>query len=352
MTDRPDLPPGLAELVSEVRPVDLAKSRAARERLDALAKPPGSLGRLERLAERLAGATGLPPPPLERRAILVFAADHGVAARGVSAYPGEVTAAVLRAVADGNAGVSVVARSVGAEVVAVDVGTTRPVEAPGVLSRRIARGSHDLSRGPALSEDHAMRAIEVGFELAREVAARADVIGLGEVGIGNTTVAAALAHVLAGIPPEIAVGPGTGVDGDGLARKRAIVGRAAARIPASGGAWRTLRELGGLEVAALVGAALGAATAGRPVVLDGYTSGAAALVARGLGPDVAGWLFAGHRSAEPGHGAILQVLGLEPVLDLSMRLGEGTGAALAIPILDAAGAVLREMATLESVMDR
>ncbi len=344
------LPRGLEDRLAAVRPVSAERERAARVRLDALAKPPRSLGKLETIAARLAAAIGLPPPPLGRRVLVVAAADHGVAKQGVSAYPTKVTGAVLRAMAKGGAAVAVLARAVGAEVIPVDVGVARPVEVPGVISRRVAAGSRDLSTGPALSADAAERALEVGFDLGVEIAGRADVVGLGEVGIGNTTSAAALAVALAGLDPVRAVGPGTGIGGERLANKRAIVAVAAARVEPAGDAWSALCEVGGLEIGALAGVALGAAAAGRPVVLDGYATGAAALVAGGLRPEVAGWLFASHRSAEPGHGAVLEALGLEPALDLAMRLGEGTGAALVLPILDAAGAILREMATLDSVV--
>lgn len=339
----------LIPLIRQVRAPDASRERAARARLDALAKPPGSLGVLEDLAVRLAGIAGFPPVPPHRPCVLVFGADHGVAVRGVSAYPSEVTGHVLRAVAEGTAAVSVMARAVGAEVVAIDMGTHFPIEADGVLSVRIAAGSSDLSTGPALTEDQAHRAIEAGFEIAARYAGRNDVIGLGEVGIGNTTVAAALAVTLAGVPVRRAVGRGTGVSDGALARKRAIVAAATRRVAAADPI-SALREVGGLEVAGLAGAALGAAAMGRPVVLDGYISSVAGLVAARLEPAVGAYLFASHRSLEPGHSDILDALGLHPALDLAMRLGEGTGAVLAFPILRAAAAVLGEMGTLEAVL--
>ena len=339
----------LSPLIRQVRAPDAGNERAARAHLDTLAKPPGSLGVLEDLAVRLAGITGFPPAPSCRPCVLVFGADHGVAARGVSAYPEEVTGHVLRAVAEGTAAVSVMARAIGAEVVAVDMGTHSPVEADGVLPVRIAAGSSDLSTGPALTEDQAYRSIEAGFEIGARFARQNDVIGLGEVGIGNTTVAAALAVTLAGVPVQRAVGRGTGISDSVLAQKRRIVAAAARRV-ASADPISALREVGGLEVGGLAGAALGAAAMERPVVLDGYISSVAGLVAARLEPSVGAYLFASHRSAEPGHRDVLDALSLHSPLDLSMRLGEGTGAVLAFPILRAAAAVLGEMGTLEAVL--
>ncbi|HJR53769.1 MAG TPA: nicotinate-nucleotide--dimethylbenzimidazole phosphoribosyltransferase [Gemmatimonadota bacterium] len=339
----------LKPLIRQVRSADADAEREARAYLDSLAKPPGSLGGLEDLAARLSAIAGFPPAPLERACVLVFGADHGVAARGVSAYPAEVTGLILRAVAEGRAAVSVLARAIGAEVVAVDMGTRVPVEAAGVLPVRIAAGSADLSTGPALTEDQALRAIEAGFEIGARLARRNDVVGLGEVGIGNTTVAAALAVALAGVPVERAVGRGTGITSFALAEKRKIVATAAARVGSTDPVG-ALREVGGLEVAGLSGAALGAAAMGRPVVLDGYISSVAGLVAARLAPAVGAYLFASHRSAEAGHRDVLAALGLHAALDLGMRLGEGTGAVLAFPILRAAAALLREMATLEAVV--
>lgn len=339
----------LTPLIRQVRAPNAENERAARAHLDKLAKPPGSLGDLEDLAVRLAGIIGFPPSPPCRPCVLVFGADHGVAARGVSAYPAEITGQVLRAVAGGTAAVSVMAQAIGAEVVAIDMGTNFPVEADGVLPVRIAAGSSDLSTGPALTEDQAYRAIEAGFEIGARFAGQNDVIGLGEVGIGNTTVAAALAVVLAGVPVQRAVGKGTGISDSALAKKRGIVAAAARRV-ASADPISALQEVGGLEVGGLAGAALGAATMGRPVVLDGYISSVAGLVAAQLVPAAGAYLFASHRSAEPGHRYVLDALGLHPALDLAMRLGEGTGTVLAFPILRAAAAVLGEMGTLEAVL--
>lgn len=347
MIRRP-VPPELAGVVAEIEPAARTDEAAVRAHLDALTKPPGSLGRLEDLAVRLARVYGDPPPPLSRRTVLLFAADHGVAARGVSAYPPEVTAQMCRNFAAGGAAINVIARAVGADVVAVDVGVDAPAGTLGILDRKVRRGTRDLADGPALTRDEALHALRVGFELASQHASATDVFVLADMGIGNTTAAAAVTVALTGVPAERAVGPGTGVAPDTVARKAGIVAAAAARTGPRDDPLAVLAEVGGLEIAALAGAVLGAARAGRAVVVDGFITGAAALAAVSMCDAARGYLVASHRSAEPGHAVQLEALGLDPLLALDLRLGEGTGGALALPLVEAAAALLREMATFAS----
>lgn len=338
----------LDALIARVRPASAAHAPAVLARLDDLTKPPGSLGRLEELALRLALLCGDPPPPLRRRTILVFAADHGIAGRGVSAYPQAVTAQMCRTFADGGAAICTIARAVDATVRLVDVGVATRVPAhPAILDRRIRAGTQDLSRGPAMSRDETIRAMLVGADVVHEAASDTDVFGLGELGIGNTTAASALSAALLDVDAAAVVGRGTGIDDDGLARKRSLVQCAVERIRTAGvrQPLDVLAEVGGLEIAALAGAILACGAHARPVVLDGFIVTAAALVAVRLAPAVRDVLFCAHRSAEPGHTLQLRALALDPLLELNLRLGEGTGAALALPLLEAAASVLREMAT-------
>jgi nicotinate-nucleotide--dimethylbenzimidazole phosphoribosyltransferase len=336
----------LAETLSRIVPSDRAAGAAARGRLDRLTKPTGSLGRLEELAVRLAEIGGGPVPSLARRAVIVLAADHGVTAQGVSAYPREVTAQMLANFAAGGAAINVLARRAGARVVVVDVGVDADPVA-GVVTRKVMRGTRDLSRGPAMSRDEAERAIEIGMDLLREEHERGlDLVATGDMGIGNTTASSAIAAVLTGSPVRAVTGRGTGLDDAALARKAAVIERAIAlNAPDPSDPLDVLAKVGGLEIAGLVGVILAARARRVPVVLDGYISGAAALVAAALHPHVAEGLIAAHRSAEPGHVAVLRTLGLDPLLELDLRLGEGTGAALAMPLCDAALRILDEMAT-------
>ena len=347
MRQRP-VPPELAGIVAEIAPPARADAAAVRAHLDDRTKPPGSLGKLEDLALRLALIYGDPPPPLRRRAVLLFAADHGVTARAVSAYPPEVTAQMCRNFAAGGAAINAIARAVGAEVVAVDVGVDADAESLGILDRKVRRGTRDFTYGPALTREETLRALHVGLELATERAASTDVFVLGEMGIGNTTAATAVTVALTGAPAQRVAGPGTGISPDAVARKASIAANAAARVGERADALAVLAQVGGLEIAALAGAVLGAARAGRAVVVDGFITGAAALAAVAMCDAARGYLVASHRSAEPGHAIQLEALGLDPLLALDMRLGEGTGGALALPLLEAAAAVLREMATFAS----
>lgn len=326
---------------------------ALRDRVDRLAKPPGSLGRLEEVAVRLGRILGDPPPTLRERLLFLFLADHGVAGQGVSAYPREVTAAMCRVLAHGGAGSQALASACGVDVVPVDVGVDADASGwSGVIDARVRRGTRDLSTGRALSREELARSVEVGATVVRkwlDGSSRPAIVGIGEMGIGNTTAAAAVAAALTGGSAEAVVGPGTGVTGEALRRKRRIVAEAVARLPEDVGPVDVLCEVGGLEIGGMVGAIMEGARQGMPVLMDGFISTTAALAAVRLAPAARGYLFAAHRSAEPGHGRLLGALELDPILDLDLRLGEGTGAVLSAPLLDAAGSILRRMAGLDEV---
>jgi nicotinate-nucleotide--dimethylbenzimidazole phosphoribosyltransferase len=329
---------------------DPEAAQAARRALDAKTKPRGSLGRLEELAVRIASIRGTPRPGRLRAAIVLAAADHGVAARGVSAYPQEVTGQMLRTYADGGAAVCVLARLAGADLHVFDLGVVTPPGIPEVHDLRIAPGTADLAEGPAMTVEQARRAIGAGRDVAASLARDGvGVLALAEMGIGNTTSASALAAALLPADPAAVCGRGTGIDDAGLARKVAAVHRAVAvNAGHLGDPVSTLAALGGFEIAFLTGAALEAAERNAVVLLDGFITGAAALAAERTTPGTRQSMIAAHVSAEAGHRAVLDALGLSPLLDLGLRLGEGSGAALALPLLHAAVAVLEEMATFDS----
>ena len=320
---------------------------AARRALDAKTKPRGSLGRLEELAVCVAAVCGTPRPPKLEAAIVVVAADHGVAQRGVSAYPQEVTAQMVRNFVAGGAAVSVLAREVHARLLVVDAGVVEPCRHPEVRSLRFGAGTDDIAAGPAMARHVAAAAIDAGADLAAElVAAGAGIVAVGEMGIGNSTAASAICAALLPASPALVCGRGTGLDDAGLERKVATVEQALAvnAVDAADGLG-VLAALGGFELAVLTGVILGCAAARVPVLLDGFITGAAALVAARLAPGAAGAMIASHLSPEPGHRLTLEALRLEPLLDLGLRLGEGSGAALALPLVRGAVALLDEMAT-------
>lgn len=318
---------------------------AARDRLDRLVKPSGSLGALEQLIERWAAVTGAPPPGKLRAGVIVCAGDHGHVKHGTSLFGASVSAQVAAAAARGETAVGVLAAHGSHRLVVADVGLRG--ETPlGVRDCKVARGSADMTVGEALSPDQLDRAVQAGRELAAELIEEGvDCLAIGEIGIGNTATAAALASALTGAPPAVTVGRGTGMDAAGLERKRALVASALTLHADAREPWDGLRALGGLELAALVGAMHVSASRRVPVVLDGYASAAAALAAVRVDPLVGDVLIASHRSAEPGHELLMAELGLEPLLDLRLRLGEASGALLAIPIIESAGALHRGMAT-------
>jgi nicotinate-nucleotide--dimethylbenzimidazole phosphoribosyltransferase len=338
----------LDDVVAAVPRGDAAVAAEVQRRLDAKTKPRHSLGRLEELACRVAAIRGTADAAPGDKHIVVMGADHGVAAEGVSAYPQAVTRQMLLNFAAGGAAINALARRAGAAVLVVDMGVVEPLPPhPAIRVQRIGPGTANLARGPAMRREEAVAAIEAGIAIAREVAvAGTTLVGLGEMGIANTTSAGALASVLAAASPERVTGRGTGIDDAGLAHKTEVIRRAiAVNHPDPRDALEVLARLGGFEIAGLAGVVLGSAAARVPVVVDGFIASVAALVAVRLCPAAADALIASHRSVEVGHGVVLDALGLRPLLDLDLRLGEGTGAALAMPLVDAALAVLYEMAT-------
>jgi nicotinate-nucleotide--dimethylbenzimidazole phosphoribosyltransferase len=340
-------------LAGEVQPLDEAATERARERHLALTKPPGSLGRLEELGTRLSGMAGEVPPPVpESPAVVICAGDHGVLARGVSPWPKEVTAAMVGNFCAGGAAANVLAKTVGARVSVLDVGVASELERHPLLRTAKKRtGTYDLSSGPAMSRDDAAGAVMSGAGIAEElIESGVDLLVTGDMGIANTTPAAALISAFTDRPPETVTGRGTGIDDETFELKVRVV-EEALRLhqldPAD--PLGTLAALGGLEHAAITGLILMGAVYGVPVVLDGVVSNSAALVAQALAPDCAGYMVAGHLSVEPGAATALDHLGLDPVLNLDMRLGEGTGGLLAVPIVQAAARVLGEMTTMEEM---
>ncbi|MCA1683189.1 MAG: nicotinate-nucleotide--dimethylbenzimidazole phosphoribosyltransferase [Actinobacteria bacterium] len=341
--------------VAALRPLDLeaAAEAAASHRL--LTKPRGALGRLEDAGIHLAAIAGFSPPPVpEPATVAVFAADHGVVAEGVTPWPQEVTAQMVATFCAGGAAINVLARQAGARVMVVDVGVATPlVAAPGLLGRKVRAGTANLAREPAMSADEARLALDVGAETAASaVAAGARCLVTGDMGIGNTTASAALVAAFTSRRPGEVTGRGTGVDDAMLAHKVTVVEAALARAAADGtldgGPLAVLASLGGLEIAALAGFVVGGAAARVPVVVDGVIALAGVLAAAALAPLAVACCVAGHRSTEPGASVALADLGLEPLLDLGLRLGEGTGACLALPLLSASARVLAEMATFDA----
>ena len=333
-------------------PLDGRAYDAAEQHQLRLTKPLGSLGRLEAVGAQLAGIAATMPPPLPRpAAVAVFAGDHGVHAQGVSPWPQEVTAQMVTNFLAGGAAINVLARQAGADVVVVDVGVASELpEAPGLLARKVRPGTADLSVGPAMTVDEARRALDIGARVAAHLVDQgARCLVTGDMGIANTTPSAALIAALTDRPASGVTGRGTGIDDDLLRRKTALVAAAAGRARHVHGddVLAILAEVGGLEHAALAGYVVGGAALQVPVVLDGVISASALLVASRLVPGVEQGVIAGHRSIEPGASAVLGDLGLDPMVDLGLRLGEGTGAALALPLVEAAARVLAEMATFD-----
>jgi nicotinate-nucleotide--dimethylbenzimidazole phosphoribosyltransferase len=339
----------LAGLELAARAPDIAAGRAGRSRQEDLTKPPGSLGRLEDVSVRLCEITGSCPPKLGKKVVVVCAADHGVTEEGVSPYPSDVTVQMLYNFAGGGAAINVLARLAGAEVVLLNVGTRSPVDHPAVLDRRVRDGTANMARGPAMSRKEAEACIAAGLETASgAIRNGAGLLAAGEMGIGNTTAASAVTAALTGLEPSSVVGRGTGLDEAGVARKVEVVNRSLEmNRPDPDDPIGALAGVGGLEIGAMAGVMLACAKEGVPVVIDGFISTSAALLAERLCPGAKGVMFASHLSAEPGHRLALDQLGLEPFLDLGMRLGEGTGSALAMMLLEASARLLAEMATFE-----
>ena len=324
---------------------------AAERHQNDLTKPPGSLGRLESIANRCAAIFGSLTPPVDSARIVVFAADHGVAEEGVSAYPREVTAQMVLNFLNGGAAINALAQANGIDLVVVDAGVATPLpDVPGLIRHHIADGTRNFTREPAMTEEQVEEALEAGMtEAEAAIADGYNLLGCGEMGIANTTSAAVIAALLSGRPPEEVTGRGTGVDDACLTRKISAIERALAlHGPHLATPLDILRRLAGFEIAEMCGFFLGAAARRRPVVVDGFIATAAAALAVRLDANARDYMFAAHRSAEPGHAALLKVIGQEPILDLSMRLGEGTGAALAMKLIQSAVAAFTGMATFSS----
>ncbi|MBI4609072.1 MAG: nicotinate-nucleotide--dimethylbenzimidazole phosphoribosyltransferase [Candidatus Rokubacteria bacterium] len=341
----------LQKLLSLITPPASGAGARAQAHLDQLTKPPGSLGRLEEIARRVVEITGWERPTIRRAVIFTLAADHGVVAEGVSAYPQVVTSQMLENFLMGGAAINVLARQVGADLVVADLGVATPCsDHPRLVARPIGPGTRNMARGPAMTREQALAAIEAGIALLEAEKTRGvDLIGTGEMGIGNTTAASAITAVLTGAPVETVTGRGTGIDDATWELKVGVIQRALeVNQPDPRDALDVLAKVGGFEIGGLVGVILAGAAHRLPVLLDGFIAGAAALIAHALKPEVAHYLLASHCSAEAGHRVVLARLGLEPYLELGLRLGEGTGAALAIALVRAALAVYSEMATFKS----
>jgi nicotinate-nucleotide--dimethylbenzimidazole phosphoribosyltransferase len=338
----------LKNLISNIQPLDIEAMEVARARQNDLTKPRGSLGRLEEISIQLAGITAEPVPEIEHKVVIVMAGDHGVVADGVSAYPSEVTPQMVLNFLMGGAAINVLSRHTGARVVIVDMGVAVEMEShPDLIVKKVALGTENISQGPAMTHEQAMQAVESGADVVKdEINKGLDILAIGDMGIGNTTPSAAIAASLLGSSIEEIVGRGTGVDDAGLQRKINAVKRALeTNQPDAKDGLDVLAKVGGFEIAGLVGAILTAASHRKPVVIDGFISTAAAMIAVNLAPQARDYLFSAHRSQELGHQLMLEWLGFEPLLDLQMRLGEGTGAVLAISIIEAASKILSEMAT-------
>jgi len=338
----------LSKIIEMIKPLDERAMAEARVRQNLLTKPRGSLGRLEALSIQLAGIQGRSIPQIRHKAIITMAGDHGVAVEGMGNWPQEVTAQMVYNFLSGGAGINVIARQVGARVMVVDMGVATELKPnPRLLSRKIALGTQNIARGQAMTREQAVTAVEMGMEIvAAEVARGLDIVGTGDMGIGNTTASSAICAVMTGKPVAEVTGRGTGITDEQLKHKIEVIEKAlAVNHPDPRQPLEVLAKVGGFEIGGLVGVMLGAAAHRIPVVVDGFISGAAALIATALSPKLKDFLIAGHVSDETGHRLVLSRLGLEPLLNLGMRLGEGTGAALGIFLAETSARVLAEMAT-------
>lgn len=325
-----------------------ALAEAAQKRLDSLTKPLGSLGRLEEFARRVVAITGDKMPVLDKKVVFTFAGDHGIANEGVSAYPKEVTPQMVLNFLRGGAGINVLARHAGADVVVVDIGVDYDFgEVPGLVSRKVVRGTANMHQGPSMTRQQAEQCIQVGIDLAREYAKKGyRIFATGDMGIGNTTPSSAIAAVMTGTPVKEVTGRGTGITDAALKNKIMIIEECIGKNrPDPRDAIDVLAKIGGAEIGGIAGLILGAASERIPVIVDGFISTAGAMIAFGIEPKTADYMFAGHSSVEIGQGSMLKKMGLSPILDLNLRLGEGTGAALAMLMIEAGTKIYREMAT-------
>ena len=339
----------MEETIKKIGALDEHAISAARARQDILTKPAGSLGTLEDISLKVAGITGNAMPKMKDKVIITMAGDHGVTDDGVSAYPKAVTAQMVYNFLNDGAAINVLARHAGARVVIVDMGVAVDFTHERLVSKKIAYGTANMAKGPAMSYEDAVRSIEAGIEVFESEAKKGvDIVGVGDMGIGNTTSSSAIVAVITGEAVEKVTGRGTGIDDAGLEKKIAVI-EEAIRVnkPNNKDAIEVLAKVGGFEIGGMAGVILAAASHSVPVVIDGFISGTAALVAYGIAPAVKDYMIAAHRSVERGHSVTLDYIGLKPLLDLDMRLGEGTGAALGISIVDAACKILGEMATFE-----
>ena len=333
---------------AKIKPVDQKLFEIAQKHLDNLTKPPGSLGRLEEFARRLAAITGNTNPVINKKAIFTFAGDHGVTEEGVSAYPKEVTRQMVFNFLRGGAGINVLARQAGADVVVIDIGVDHDFGSlDGLINRKVLKGTENFTKKAAMSKLQAQRCIEVGIELADEYAGKGyNLFGTGDMGIGNTTPSSAIASLLTGKPVSEVTGKGTGITDESLKRKvKVIEAGISLNNPDPADAIDVLSKVGGAEIGGIAGIVLGGAANKIPVVIDGFISTAGALIAYTIEPKVRDYLFAAHNSVEKGHTLMLQKLGLKPILDLDLRLGEGTGAALAMLMIEAGLKIYKDMAT-------
>lgn len=338
----------IQDYIKRIQPVDTGWYEIAQKRLDNLTKPPGSLGRLEEFAKRLVAITENEAPVLNKKVIFTFAGDHGVTEEGVSAYPKEVTAQMVFNFLRGGAGINVLARHAGAEVVVIDIGVDYEFgDLDGLVNRKVLRGTRNFTKGPAMTRQEAIRCIEVGIELAEEYAKKGfNLFGTGEMGIGNTTPSSAIASLLTGRPVDEVTGRGTGVSDEALKRKIDLIKKGISlNRPDPTDPLDVLSKVGGAEIGGIAGLILGAVANRIPVVVDGFISTAGALIAYAFKPEVVDYMFAAHNSVEIGHKIMLERMKLRPILDLDLRLGEGTGAALAMLMIEAGLRIFKEMAT-------
>ena len=341
----------LDQTIQSIRSLDAGAMDAARARQNNLAKPPGSLGRLEEISIQVAGITGQARPVIKEKAVVTCAGDHGVVAQGVSAFPQEVTPQMVYNFLNGGAAINVLARHVGARVVVVDAGVAADFEPqPGLVIKKVAHGTADMTQGPAMSRAQAVQAIEAGIEVVEDEIARGlSIVAVGDMGIGNTTPSSGIVAAITGRPVAEVTGRGTGINDEQLAHKMAVIRKAlAVNRPDPDDALDVLSKVGGFEIGTIAGVVLGAAAHHIPAVIDGFISTAGALIAGELSPLAREYMIAAHASVEIGHRAMLDRLGLIPCLDFDLRLGEGTGAALVLSVVEAACKILDEMATFES----
>ena len=341
----------LSKIIKSIQPLDASAMQNARELLNGKLKPPGSLGRLEDIAVKLAGIGGVAGGTFRKKTIIVMCADNGVTEEGVSSFPADISVLVAETMLKGISGVSVLARHAGADLRVIDIGLFGDVPDGRIIDRKIRRGTSNMAKGPAMGRAEAERAIETGMEMAgAAIDEGADILGTGEIGIGNTTTASAVLHVLTGEGLGGIVGRGAGLTDEGLRRKQEVIRRAVElNRPDPNDAVDVLAKVGGFDIAGLAGCYLAAASRRRPIVIDGFIAGSAAVAAVKMHPGVRDFMFTSHASAEPGVAAITRVLGLEPMLALDMRLGEGTGAALAFHVIEAAVKIMNEMGTFKDI---